>query len=378
VGTARVERRARDVVRRIRPGDIAVIDHLDLDRDTAQALVDAGAVAVVDAAAIISGRFPNLGPQVLVEAGLVVLDAVGAQALGRIGDGTRIRLHDGAVFVGDAEVARGRMLDAEAVATEMAAARAGLVNQLASLTHNSVELLRREEDLLLHGRGVPRLSTRLEGRPVVVVGPGGDLAAELAAVRGFLREQRPVLVAVGAAADALKAAGLRPDVVVVDSGEELPTAATLKAAGDVVLRVDRGSASALGDQLERLGVRPLLCETSVAVEDAALVLVDAADPAVIVAVGFRATLEDLLDRQRPGLAGAYLTRWNFGPRLVDGAAVPHLYSGRVRAWHLVAVLLAGLVALAAAVSVTPVGNEWADSLPASLSDLFDQAQGLFS
>jgi uncharacterized membrane-anchored protein len=211
----------------------------------------------------------------------------------------------------------------------------------------------------------------------VVVARDYDHEAELAAITTFVREQHPVVVAVGAAADALRARKVRCEVVVVDVEEELPSAATLRAARDVVARV-HGSAPELVEQLERLGVRPRLIDTSATPEDAALVLAHAADPTVIVGVGMRATLEELLDSGRPGLAGTVLARLAVGPRLVDATAVPSLYSGRVRPWHLMLVMLAGLVALAAAVSVTPVGQEWADSLSAALSDLSERIQGLFS
>ncbi|WP_156390997.1 MULTISPECIES: putative cytokinetic ring protein SteA [unclassified Nocardioides] len=381
IGTARVQRRTHDLLARLRPGDIAVVDHLDMDRRTAQALVDAGAVAVVDTVAIISGRYPNLGPQLLVEAGVEVVDGVGTVALGAIADGAEVRVHEGAVYVDDVEVARGRVLDAVSVADAMERARSGLATQLAALTHNSTELLRREQDLLLHGLGVPRLATPIAGRPVVVVAGDYDQDSELAGVRVFLREQGPVIVAVGAAADGLRRAGVRVDVVVLDADDELPTAASLRAARDVVVRIDRGSTPAILEQLDRLGVRPALIESAVAPADAALVVADAADPTVIVAVGLRGTLAELLDSQRPGVASAFLTRLKVGPRLVDGAAVPLLYSGRVRPWHLLVVMLAGLVALAAAISVTPVGHEWAQqwsqSLADACSDLYDQALGLF-
>ncbi|GAA1774950.1 putative cytokinetic ring protein SteA [Nocardioides hankookensis] len=348
-----------------------MVDHLDMDRHTAQALVDAGVVAVVDAVAIISGRYPNLGPQLLADAGVEIVDGVGPAALGAISDGAAIRLHDGVVLVDDVEVARGRVLDAESVAAEMERARAGLATQLAGLTHNSTELLRREQDVLLHGIGVPRLATRIAGRPVVVVAGDYDQDHELAGVRVFLREQRPVVIAVGTAADALRRTGVRVDVVVLDADDELPSAASLRAARDVVVRLDRGSSPAILGQLDRLGVRPVLIESAVAAADAALVVADAADPSVIVAVGLRGTLAELLDSQRTGVASAFLTRLKVGPRLVDGAAVPLLYSGRVRPWHLLVVMVAGLVALAAAISVTPVGHDWA-------SDLYDIATGLFS
>ncbi|MDF1606527.1 putative cytokinetic ring protein SteA [Nocardioides sp. YIM 152315] len=371
VGTARVGRRARDLVPRLRPGDVAVVDHLDMDRVSARALVDAGAAAVVDAAAIISGRYPNLGPRALAAAGLHIVDQVGPSGMAAIRDGVQVRLDGGRVLVDGSEVAAGRPLDLPAIEEAMELARGGLARQLAALTHSSTELLRHEEDLLLHGLGVPRLTTRVRGRPMLVVARDYEHDAGLRGVRAFVREQHPVVVAVGAAADTLRAERVGCDVVVVDAADDLPSAATLRAAGDVVVRTSGGGAAAVVEQLERLGVRPSLIETSAATEDAALVVADAADPTVIVGVGLRSTLEELLDGARPGVAGTVLTRLKVGPRLVDAAAVPQLYSGRVRPWHLLLVMLAGLVALAAAVSVTPVGRAWADSLS-------DTIQGLFS
>ncbi len=372
VGTARVERRTRILLPRLRPGDLAVVDHLDMDRATAQALVDAGVAAVVNASPMISGRYPNLGPEVLAEAGVLLVDRIGVAGLAAIGDGAVVRVHDGAIHVDGEQVAAGREVSAATITAEMARARLGLVTQLETFTHNSTEFLRREQDLLLHGRGLPRPATKIAGRPVVVVVRGNDFAAELAAIRPFLREQQPVLIGVEAGAEALRAAGFRADIVVLDArGEEAdrPSAKTLRAARDVIIRVESGSSAASSDQLERLGVRPLRVETAATCEDAALILADAGDASVIVGVGMHATLDELLDRQRSGLASTYLTRLKVGPRLVDAASVPYLYSGRVRPHHLLVVMLAGLLALAAAIAVTPVGHEWARSALAALSDL---------
>lgn len=391
-GPARVDRRVRSLLPRLRPGDIAVFDHLDLDRATAQALVDAEVRAVVDVSAMISGRYANLGPATLVAAGIAVVDCAGAEVLTAVRDGRPVRLDGATIYVGEVEVAQGRVLDEAAVAAEMEQARTGLVTQLESLTHTSSVFLRREQDLLLHGVGVPRLGTRVAGRPVVVVTGGPDAAADLAAARDFAREQHPVLIGVGTGAETLRSAGLRPDVVVLDAtadDHDLPRAATLKGAHDVVVRVDPGAAGAVLERYERLGLRPVVIETGAAPEDAALVIADAAEASVVVTAGMRASIEDLLDSRRPGLAGAYLTRLKLGPRLVDARAVPQLYSGRVRPWHLLLVLLAGLVALAAAVAVTPVGQEWLDQLqdvvprmPGALSqfstDLYDTVSGLFT
>jgi uncharacterized membrane-anchored protein len=376
-GTARVDRRTASLLPRLRAGDLAVLDHLDLDRAAAQSLVDAGVAAVLNATPMISGRYPSLGPEVLVSAGIPVVDGLGPEALARIRDRASVRLHEGRVYAGDDLVAEGREVDADLVREEMEAARSGLITQLESFTHNSTEFLRREQDLLLHGRGVPRPRTDMAGRPVVVVVRGHDWEAELAGIRPYLREQHPVLVGVDAGADALREAGHQPDIVVVSDTRDadLPSLETLRRAADVVVLVERGATRAATERFERLGVRPLRFESGATAEDAALILADSGDASLIVGEGMHATLDEFLDRRRAGLASTYLTRLKVGPRLVDAAAVPHLYDGQVRPRHLLAVTIAGLVALVAAVGVTPVGQEWAADLGTALSGLIVSDQG---
>lgn len=347
---------------RLRAGDIAVIDQLDLDRTTARALVDARVSAVLNVAPFLSGRYPALGPTVLAEAGILLVDRL--EGADRVPDGARVRVHDEIVYVDGEPVAMGRGVDTDVLAAEMGRARTGLGAQMQTFTHNSVELLRREEGFLLHGEGLPALATRLAGRPVVVVVGDGDHRARLRSLRSFLKERRPVLVGVDGGAEALRRTGHRPDVVVLGNGPDdgdVPPAAALRAARDVVVRVDRGDPRPVA-HLERIGVRHHRVETSMTGEDVALLLADAAEASVIVGVGTHATLDDFLDRQRSGLASTFLTRLRTGQRLVDSGAVATLYSGRVRPRHVALTLLVCLVALAAAIATTPVGQEWGAAL----------------
>lgn len=366
VGRVRADRRVQHLVARLQPGDVAVIDQSDLDRATAQALVDRRVAAVLNRVPMLSGRYPALGPAVLVDAGVLVVDGLGT---GTLEDGATVRIHDGDVHAAAADtvLAAGRPVDRATLDADLASARDGMASQLESFTHNSTEFLRREQDLLLHGEGLPRLVTRISGRPVVVVVPGRDVDAELASVRQFAREQDPVIIGVGRGADVARKAGLRPHVVVVDGGvddAELPEAVTVRRATDLVVVVARGSGAAGLERFERLGLRPLRLESGAAAEDAALLLGDTGGASVLVGVGVHATLDEFLDRRRSGLASTYLTRLKVGERLVDASALPRLYSGRVRPWHLLGVGLAGLVALGAAVGVTPVGQEWVADLTA--------------
>ncbi|MBD8869276.1 putative cytokinetic ring protein SteA [Nocardioides donggukensis] len=379
-GTARVDRRIRSLLPRLGPGDIAVLDHVDLDRATAQRIADSGVRAVVNASPFVSGRYPNQGPAILLDVGIELVEDIGTDGLARVRDGRAVRLLDGVLHDGELELAHGRVLDRERLATELELARGGLVTQLTNFTHNSTEFLRREQDLLLHGRGAPRLGARLAGRPVVVVVAGPDHGDELAGIKGYLREQHPVLIAVDDGADALLAAGHKPDVVVVssplvaDAGRV--SARALRGARDVVVVVDRGDGKTPLDALERLGVRPLRFETAASPEDAALMLAWLGDASLIVGVGGHADLDDFLDRQRAALASTFLTRLKVGPRLVDARSVPELYAGRVRSWQLWLLLLAGVLAVLASLAVTPVGQEWLDELRPALASLADRLGGL--
>ncbi|WP_121258688.1 putative cytokinetic ring protein SteA [Nocardioides ferulae] len=382
-GTARVDRRTEAVLARLRPGDIAVLDHVDLDRATAQALLDAGVAAVLNRGPFISGRYPNLGPELLCAAGVHLVDGIGDQGSPHLRDGVTLRVDGGRVFVGESAegggaepVAVGRAVESATIREDLALARLGMAAQLDTFTHNATEFLRREHDLLLDGDGLPRLSTSMRGRPAVVVVDGPECEAELRHIGAYLSEQRPVLIAVDRAAEVLRRAGHRPDVVVLDARGELPSGSALTPARDVVVRIEPGGDRSRLEQLERLGVRAVRLESTAATEDAALLLADAGEAEVIVGVGLHATLVDFLDRQRAGLASTYLTRLKLGPRLVDATAVPRLYSGRVRPRHLMLVMLAGLIALSAAVSVTPVGQEWAETATAALADLYDSLHGL--
>jgi uncharacterized membrane-anchored protein len=385
IGTVRMDRRTPALLRRLQPGDIAVLDHLDLDRASAQALVGSGVVAVVDASPLISGRYPNLGPELLADSGVVMVDGVGPEVFARLRDGARIRVHDGAVLLGEEPVVQGRALGVTEVAALMDDARSGLATQLQSFAHNTTEFLRREQDLLLHGEGIPEVATRIEGRPVVVVVRGHDHRDDLRGLRRFIREQHPVLLGVDAGADALLAEGHRPDIVVVgaeglgsggtDEGSTVSDKA-LRAAGEVVLHADRSGHAPGADRLDRLGVRQRKMTAAGASEDVALLLADVRGASLIVTVGTHATLDELLDRQRAGLASTFLTRLRVGPKLVDAPSIPTLYVGRVRVWHLVLVLLVGLLALAVAVATTPVGADWWSVLADDLSAVPDRIRGL--
>lgn len=354
-------------MRRLRPGDIAVIDHVDLDRDSALALLGCGVAAVVNAAPSISGRYPNLGPEVLVGAGIPLVDGVGPEIFALLDEGDAVRIHEGVVYVGERAVVTGTPQSVETVALAAEAAHRGLAVQLEAFAANTVEFLRREHDLLLDGAGVPELATPVEGRPAVVVVPGQQHRAQLQRLRGYLREHRPVLVGVEEGADTLLSVGLRPDLVVGDL--ETVSDAALTSGAELVLRTDRDGRAPGWGRLEELGRSAVAFPAEVTSEDLALLLLHGRAAELIVTVGTHTSLVEFLDRGRAGMASTFLTRLRVGSRLVDAAAVARLHRSRIGLGPLLVLVFAALLAMGLALALSPSGPPGLDGLRAAWDNL---------
>jgi len=354
-GVARVDRHTGALLRRLRRGDIAVLDQLDLDRATADALVAAEVVAVVNASPSISGRFPNLGPEILVDAGIRLVDAVGPEVLHLVKDGSRVRLHDGVIYLGDRAVAEGVVQTSDSVADALVEAKSGLAHQLEAFAANTIEFMRRERALLLDGLGVPELEVDLKDRQVLVVAAGYDHVADLNRLSRFIREYRPRLVGVGAGADALLAAGHRPDLI-VGNPSEVSTEALTCGTDVVVPAFTDGHAPGL-HRVQDLGAGAVTFPSSANPEDLALLLAHHHGASMIITVGLSATMGEFLDRGRSGSnASTFLTRLQTGGRVVDGRVVAALYRNRISGWVVLLLLLAVVTAAVAALVVSHAGD----------------------
>src|SRR5207344_346495 len=216
VAVARVDQRTKNITKRLSPGNIAIIDHSDLDRVSAEELIRHKVAAVVNAAVSITGRYPNLGPKLLLDAGIPVVDGVGQDVFARVTDGAVVRLDEETLYLGDTVVAKGTPLTEELVQAAMTEARAMVGVQIESFAANTLEFLRREHELLTHGIQPPDMDTDMNGRHVLVVVRGYHYREDLAALRPYIREYKPVMVAVDGGADALIEAGYQPDAIFGD------------------------------------------------------------------------------------------------------------------------------------------------------------------
>jgi uncharacterized membrane-anchored protein len=373
-GVARVDARTKNLTRRLRPGEIAVIDHQDIDKVSAEALVACKPAAVVNAALSISGRYPNLGPEILVEAGIPLVDHVGKDVMHRVHDGQLLRIDGDEVWLGEAVVAKGQAFDHDIVQAAMTEARAGLAVQLEAFAANTMEYLRRERDLLLDGVGVPDIRTDLEGRHALIVVRGYHYKEDLRTLRSYIREYRPVLIGVDGGADALIQTGLKPHLVVGDM--DSVSDAALRSGAEIVVHAYRdGNAPGL-DRVRKLGIEPVVFPATGTSEDVAMLLADDRGASLIVAVGTHATLVEFLDKGRSGMASTFLTRLRVGGKLVDAKGVSRLYRSRISNLYLTLMLLVGLSALFAALYSTTGGRTFLLVLGARWDDFWSFVVGI--
>jgi uncharacterized membrane-anchored protein len=354
VAVARVDRRTKNLTKRLLPGDVAVIDHLDLDKVSADALVECRPVAILNAAPSISGRYPNLGPQIILDAGIPLIDDLGAELMSGLSEGTPVRLEGCEVWAGDKLIAKGHLQDEPSVSAAMEEARAGLAVQLEAFAANTMDYLQREKDLLLDGVGIPKIRTKLEGRQALIVVRGYHYKEDLATLKPYIREYRPVLIGVDGGADAILESGHTPHLIVGDMDSVSDRALTCGA--EIVVHAYRDGRAPGQARVEALGIEPVVFPATGTSEDVAMLLADDMGASLIVAVGTHATLVEFLDKGRAGMASTFLTRLRVGGKLVEPRGVSRLYRQRISNVQLAVLLFAALLALAVALDTTQLGQ----------------------
>ena len=368
VGSARVDRRTKDMIKRLEPGEIAVIDHEDLDRVAADGLVEAKVAAVVNAAPSISGRYPNLGPLRVVSAGIPLVDEVGADLLGRVAEGDVLRVVDGEIWRGDELLATGTVRSQAEVEAAMETARSSIGEELERFAENTLEYIRKEARVSFEPLELPPLHTEIKGRHALVVVRGHDYRSDLVALRAYIREYRPVLIGVDGGADALLEIGLKPDIIIGDFDSVAES--TLAKAKDLIHHVHPDGRAPGREQLLEWGVHYEEFVAEGTSEDVAMLLAWDAGASLIVAVGMHATMVEFLDKGRKGMSSTFLTRLRLGPVLVDAKGVSRLYEGRVRRLDVVLLVAAALVAIIVVAIVARPIHTMFDAMRVTFEDLW--------
>ena len=346
-GIARVDTRTKRLLPRLQPGEIAVINHEDIDQIAAEGLIQRRPKAIINASASTSGRYPNLGPLLLCSAGLLVVDEAGPEVMS-ITNGERVTIRDGRIFTANGsgleEVAAGRVLDIEGLEQRLDETKKRIGSEIERFAENTIEYMRDERDVVLEAARLPEVATDFHGRHVLIVVRGYHYKEDLSALRAYIRELRPLLIGVDGGADALIEAGLKPDMIIGDM--DSVTTKALHSGAEIVVHAYPGGRAPGMDRLEALGVEAVLFEATGTSEDIAMLLAFERGAELIVAVGTHANLVEFLDKGRKGMASTFLTRLRVGPILVDAKGVSRLYRTTIKRRDLLMLVGAALAVMA--------------------------------
>ncbi len=353
-GRVRLGRKTKELSKHLKPREIAVIDHGDLDAMGALQLVDCGVSVVLNAQDSISGRYPNLGPKYLLEQGVVLIDQLGEVIFEQLNDGDLIQIKAGKVYLQDCLIAEGRLLDSEQILTLMDQAKKNINHEIAKFADNTIEYMEKEKDQILSNIIIPKVRTQIQDRHVVVVVRGINYREDLRAIGAYIEERNPVLIGVDGGADALLEFGHQPDLILGDM--DSVTDKALRCGAELLVHAYQDGKSPGARRLSELGIKYKIFPAPGTSEDIALLLAYELGAQLIVAVGLHSNLIDFLEKGRPGMASTFLTRMKIGSILVDAKGVSQLYTGKAGLLHL-PLLIAALVPI---ILIIMLATTWRD------------------
>ena len=358
-GTARLDVRTKDLVKRLNSGDIAIVDHVDMDRVAAESLIASGVSLVINAQPSISGEYPNVGPLLLMQEGIGLLDNVGTEPFERLKEGQKISVSDtGNLYKGEEAtrkgfIAAGTIQTPESIETAHKEAQKQVSARLEEFAQNTLSYLTKEKNIISDDQWVPPIKTHIEDRHVLVVVRGYHYKEDLRVLRGYIREMKPVLIGVDGGADALLEAGLKPDIIVGDMDSVSPNA--LQSGAELIVHAYADGRAPGLEPLQELGIadQAFIWPLTATSEDLALILAWEKGADLIVAVGTHNNLIEYLDKGRKGMASTFLVRLKTGPKLVDAKGVSRLYRSSVSPGMLFPLIIAGMLVMVALFYISP-------------------------
>lgn len=352
-GTARKDRKTKNLTKRISPGDIAFIYHQDLDRVSAEGLLKAGVSAVVNAYSFSTETYPNQGPKILYDAGIHLVEEAGEGSLNEIKEGKQVRIKGGNIFIGERLVGAGYVLGEKEIRKRLEKSRNNLDIELSNFAENTLTYISKEKKLLFTDLKVPKIRTRIENKNVLVAVRGHDYLEDIRTLKPFIRDKKPVIMAVDGGANALLEQGIRPDIIVGDMDSVNDRA--LKCGAEIVVHAyPDGKAPGLNriENIRHTGKISLFPFQGTS-EDAALVLAYELGANLIVLVGSHTNLIDFMDKGRSGMASTFLSRLKVGDRLVDAKGVSQIYQSQAKISHLLLLVTVSVFLLSSVVLISP-------------------------
>ena len=158
---------------------------------------------------------------------------------------------------------------------------------------------------------------------MLIVVRGERHRRDLKALRAYIRDMRPLIVAVDGGADGVLEAGLKPDLILGDMDSASDKA--LACGAELIVHAYPDGRAPGCERLIEAGLPHTIVPAAGTSEDVAMLMAYEKGADLIVSVGAHFNLIEFLDRKRGGMSSTFLTRLRIGERLVDAKGVSRLY-----------------------------------------------------
>jgi uncharacterized membrane-anchored protein len=340
---ARIDLRTKNLAKRIRPGEIAILDHADIDQVSADSLIKAKIKMVINASPSQTGRYPNPGPAFLLQQGIMILDNVGKEIFQKVHEGDLLEIRENQIWKDEVFIGEGQFLELDAVLKNIKKLRHMQANELDKFLHNTLEYAMKEKDLILGTLQMPEVKTKFEGKPVLVVVRGQNYREDLTIIKSYIDDVNPVLIGVDGGADALLEFGFIPDIIIGDM--DSVTDSALKSGAEIIVHAYTDGRAPGLSRVEKLNLSATIFPAPGTSEDIALLLAFEKGADLIVAVGTHSSMVDFLEKGRAGMGSTFLVRLKVGSILVDARGVSKIYQGRIKLSYLFQIAIAGILTI---------------------------------
>lgn len=367
-GKIRKDRRTKNLVKRLKYNEIALISHKDIDEIAAYSLIEKKVKCIINIEESISGKYPNQGPTILLDAGIPIYETDNKEIFDIIDEGEIIEIDEDKIIYKGTVIGNCEFLNKEKISFLLNKGYKNLEYELDNFIENTLEYAKKEKGLVTGKVEIPEINTKIKGKHVLVVVRGKDYKQDLQAIQSYIHEVNPVLIGVDGGGDALLEFGYTPDIVIGDM--DSVSDKCLKVSKEIVVHAyPDGRAPGL-KRVEDLGLNAIIFPSPGTSEDIALLLAYSNNADLIVALGTHNSMIDFLEKGRKGMASTFLVRLKVGARLIDAKGVNKLYKSHLKLKYVIGLALAALIPMLVITFMYPPMRELLHLLKIRLRILF--------
>lgn len=326
-GIVKKDKRTKRLIYKLRPGDIALLCHEDIDEIAAEALIKSKVKCIINTEKTITGFYPNNGPLKLLKNRIPIYEIEDKSIFNIIEDGGIIEIENNKLYYLNKYIGKCRLIEKDEILKLYDLGCKNIDLKLNDFIDNTIFYAKKEKSWITNKIDLPEVGTLIRNRDVLVVVRGNGYKEDLRAIFDYVKSKKPVLIGVDGGGDALLELGLIPDIVIGDL--DSVSDKCLQLCKEIIVHAyPNGYAPGLS-RIKNKGLEAKIFSSAGTSEDIAMLLAYNYGAKLIVAVGAHNCMIDFLEKGRKGMGSTFLVRTKIGSKLVDAKGINKLYDEKL-------------------------------------------------